>query len=137
MAQRKLIGETAEQLGINRKTIRYYETIGLIPNAARNDSGYRVFSGEDLERLGFILRAKTLGFSIDDIGEILDLRERGEAPCHYVADLIQEKIVEVDEKIADLHRLRSDLEQLTEQAKSLPSEQIVEKDCICRLIEDG
>lgn len=137
MAQLKLIGEVAEQLNINRKTIRYYESIGLIPNAARNDSGYRVFSGEDLERLRFILRAKTLDFSLDDIEEILDFRERGEAPCRYVADLIQEKIVQVDEKIAALHRLRSELEQLAEQAEALPPELIAEKDCICHLIEDG
>lgn len=137
MAQLKLIGEVAEQLNINRKTIRYYESIGLIPNAARNDSGYRVFRGEDLERLRFILRAKTLDFSLDDIEEILDFRERGEAPCRYVADLIQEKIVQVDEKIAALHRLRSELEQLAEQAEALPPELIAEKDCICHLIEDG
>lgn len=136
MAQRKLIGEVAEQLNINRKTIRYYEEIGLIPDAARTESGYRVFSLDDLERLRFILRAKTLEFSLDDIGEILDFRERGEAPCRYVADLIQEKITEVDEKIAAMQRLRSDLQELAEEAEALPPELIAQKDCICHLIEN-
>lgn len=136
MAQRKLIGEVAEQLAVNRKTIRYYEKIGLIPEAARNVSGYRVFGDKDLERLNFILSAKTLDFSLDDIGEILDFRERGEAPCRYVADLIQDKIAEVDEKIAALPRLRSELEQLAEQADALPPELIAQKDCICHLIEN-
>lgn len=132
----KLIGEVSEELGINRKTIRYYEEIDLIPEADRNDSGYRVYEEEDLERLQFILRAKTLEFSLDDIAEIIDFRERGEAPCRYVADLIQEKITEVDEKIAALHRLRSELEQLAEQAEAMPPELIAEKDCICHLIEN-
>ncbi len=136
MPQRKLIGEAAEQLNINRKTIRYYEEIDLIPEADRNGSGYRVFGKKDLERLEFILRAKTLEFSLDDIAEILDFRERGEAPCRYVADLIQQKMTEVDDKIRALHRLRSDLEELAEEAEGLPDEVITEKDCICHLIEN-
>lgn len=67
MAQQNLIGEVAEQFGIIRDTIRNYENIGLIREAARNASGYRVFGEDDLEQLRFILRAKTLDFSLDDI----------------------------------------------------------------------
>lgn len=81
ISKHKQIGEAARHLGINPKTIRYYEEIGLIPEAQRNRSGFRVYSQAEIDRLAFILRARALDFSLDDIGEILALRERGVAPC--------------------------------------------------------
>lgn len=72
-----LIGDVAGELRVNPKTIRYYESMGLIPAPSRNRSGYRVFADEDIERLEFILRAKRLDFSLEHIGEILKVSERG------------------------------------------------------------
>ncbi|KAA3643978.1 MAG: heavy metal-responsive transcriptional regulator [Chloroflexi bacterium] len=132
----KQIGLVADELGINPKTIRYYEERELIPEAERNQTGYRVYSQDAIERIGFILRARDLDFSLDDIGEILELRERGEAPCLYVTDLVSHRLLDIDAKIAALQQLRGELEVIQTEAQSLPREKIVNKDCICHLIEN-
>jgi DNA-binding transcriptional MerR regulator len=130
------IGEVAGQLDINPKTIRYYERIGLIPEPRRSESGYRLYTPEDVERIAFILRAKALEFSLEEIGEILALRERGEAPCPYVTQRIEGKIAVVEEKIAALRQLREELETLHEKASSLPAEQVAARGRFCHLIEN-
>jgi DNA-binding transcriptional MerR regulator len=133
---KRQIGEVAYELGINPKTIRYYEEIGLIPEAQRNQSGFRVYSQPEIDRLAFILRARALDFSLDDIGEILALREQGEAPCLYVTELVQQRISEIDTKISALNQLRRELEDVQRMAQALPEENILNKDCICHLIEN-
>ena len=130
------IGEVAQALGINPKTIRYYEEIGLIPKAARSAGGYRLYEQTDFDRLSFILRARGLDFSLDDIGEILALREDGEAPCLYVTELVDKRISDIDARIEGLNQLRHELEDIRVEAQSLPREDIVRKDCICHLIEN-
>ena len=134
--QSMLISKLGRRLKVNPKTIRYYEEIGLLPEPARNPSGYRVYSDRDVERLAFILRAKALDFSLEEIGEILALRERGEVPCPYVLHQIAAKIAEVDEKIEQLRQLRAELEELRAEAVTLPSEEIAAKGRICHLIEN-
>lgn len=131
----KQIGEIADQLKVNPKTIRYYEQIGLIPEPHRSEVGYRLYTAEDRERLAFILRAKGLDFSLEEIGEILNLREQDKAPCPYVLESIEQKIALVEEKIADLVRLKGELEALQEQAGSLPSEESGPHTRFCHLIE--
>lgn len=131
-----LIGELGKRLNVNPKTIRYYEKIGLLPPPARTPAGYRLYSEEDAERLAFIRRARALDFSLDEIREILALRERGEAPCPYVLRQIEAKIAEVDRKIEQLRRLRAELEELQNVAASLPEETIAAKGRICHLIEN-
>ncbi len=130
------IGEVARTLEINPKTIRYYEEIGLIPEAPPNSAGYRLYDRADFDRLSFILRARSLDFSLDDIGEILALREDGEAPCMCVTGLVDESISDIDARIEGLNQLRHELEDIREEAQSLPREDIVRKDCICHLIEN-
>lgn len=132
----KQIGVVARELGINPKTIRYYEEIELIPRARRNASGFRMYDEGDIERLAFILRARALDFSLDDIGEILAFREQGEAPCLYVTGLVQQQIAAVDARIAALQQLRHDLEDIHKSAQALPHAEIANKDCICHLIEN-
>lgn len=123
-------------MGINPKTIRYYEEIGLIPEAARTPQGYRVYSQGEIDRVSFILRARALDFSLDDISDILAFRERGETPCLHVAGLVAQRIAEIDANIAALQRLRRELENLHAQAEALPPETLASKDCICHLIEN-
>ena len=130
------IGQVAQTLGINPKTIRYYEEIELIPEAPRNSAGYRLYDRADFDRLSFILRARSLDFSLDDIGEILALREDGEAPCMYVTGLVDKRISDIDARIEGLNQLRHELEDIREEAQSLPREDILRKDCICHLIEN-
>src|SRR5258708_32647874 len=74
------IGELAARFGLNPKTIRYYEEIGLLKRAGRSESGYRLYGKPDVERLGFIRRAKTLSLSLDEIRDILSAQEEGSPP---------------------------------------------------------
>jgi DNA-binding transcriptional MerR regulator len=136
MSELKQIGEVARELGINPKTIRYYEEIELIPRAQRSKSGYRVYERAEIDRIAFILRARELDFSLDDIGEILALREQGEAPCLYVTELVEKQLAHIDAKIVDLQQLQHELEEIRQQARSIPLEDIVNKECVCHLIEN-
>ncbi len=130
------IGELVQQVDVAPSTVRYYEEIGLLPPATRSENGYRAYGRADVERLRFIQRAKALDFSLEEIKEILGLREQGKAPCAYVISRIGDKIDEVERKIADLTRLKSDLVQLQAEATCLPLAEIEAKSCVCHLIEN-
>jgi DNA-binding transcriptional MerR regulator len=103
------IGELAARFGLNPKTIRYYEEIGLLPRAGRSDSGYRHYDSRDVERLSFIRRAKTLGLSLNEIRDILSRQQKGSPPCGQVLDLIDLKIRAIDQRMADLAAFRAEL----------------------------
>ncbi|MDX1510603.1 MAG: heavy metal-responsive transcriptional regulator [Nitriliruptorales bacterium] len=118
-ASELLIGELADAVGVNAKTIRYYEEIGLLPPPDRTASGYRVYGTEDVARLRFIRRAQQLDLRLDEIGEILALRERGEAPCGYVRDVAEQRLADLDERIAEMKAARDDLAALLEFADDL------------------
>lgn len=135
--EQKQIGAVARELGVNPKTIRYYEQIGLLPPPRRTETGYRIYLQADIERIGFILRARDLDFSLDDIGEILALRERGDIPCRYVTELVDEQIEAIGAKIAALKQLRDELKEIQRQANEIPLEIIASKDCVCHLIENS
>lgn len=135
MTKLKQIGSAARELGINPKTIRYYEEIGLIPPAQRNETGYRLYAQADIDRIAFILRARELDFSLDDIGEILALREDGEAPCLYVTELVQMQLAVIDAKINALNQLRNELKEVQQQAQVV-SVDVLDKECVCHLIEN-
>ena len=82
-----LIGEVAERTGLSAPTIRYYESIGLVKPPARSEAGYRRYSDTTVEELRFIKKAQALGFSLDEIAEILKLSRAGRRPCSHVLDL--------------------------------------------------
>ena len=103
------IGELAARFRLNPKTIRYYEEIGLLPKADRSESGYRLYDKLDVERLGFIQRAKTLGLSLAEIRAILSVQETGEPPCGQVLSLVDTKISAVDQRIVELATFRAEL----------------------------
>lgn len=113
------IGELAARLGINPRTLRYYERIGLLPEPGRTSSGYREYTESDLDRVTFIKTAQRLGMALDEIGEILALRHRGERPCGYVRDVLHHQVAEIDARIAELNRLRNSLMELDEFADRL------------------
>ena len=106
------IGELAAHFGLNPKTIRYYEEIGLLPQAHRSASGYRRYGERDVERLGFIRRAKTLGLSLDEIRALLSVQEKGSPPCGQVLGLIESKISAIDRRMANLVVFRAELATL-------------------------
>ncbi len=114
------IGELAREGGVNPKTIRYYESIGLLPEPDRTASGYRDYEAADLAQLTFIRSAKRLGISLDEIREILAFQRRGEAPCAYVRGVLDAQLHTIDRKIDELRRLRTELRELSIEAGRLP-----------------
>lgn len=127
------IGEVADDVGVNPKTIRYYESQGLMPEPPRTPSGYRSYGPEDVERLAFIRRARELDLQLDEIREILVLREDGDRPCNYVLDVARRRLAELDDRIAAMQRARAELEALIERAGDLPPGE----GRFCDLIEHG
>lgn len=114
------IGQLAERLGVNTKTIRYYESIGLLPSPARRPSGYRVYGADDAERLAFVRTAQRFGLRLDQIGEILALRDRDERPCDYVLGAVRREVAELDQRIAELQATREELGTLLARAEAQP-----------------
>ena len=100
------IGELAKRAEVNPKTIRFYEQIGLLPKAPRTDSGYRLYAPSIADRIQFIKKAQHLGLHLEEIGEILDLTDRGSCPCGHVEALLQKRLKEIDEKLKDLKVLK-------------------------------
>ena len=107
-------GKLAAQTGCNIETIRYYETIGLIPAPARTASGYRRYEDEHVRRLNFIQRARALGFSSEKIQGLLHLTDPGEIHTRAeVKALTQEHIDEIAVRIRDLQKIKRRLNQIS------------------------
>lgn len=109
---RFFIGDIAKRFGLNPRTIRYYEMVGVLPKPKRTETGYRTYDSKTIKRLEFILKAKTLGLKLDEIKEIIGLYEKGEIPCECTKAIIRKKIEEIDEKISALADLRMRLANL-------------------------
>jgi DNA-binding transcriptional MerR regulator len=112
------ISEVSHQLGVNPQTLYFYERIGLIPSPERTKTGSRLYSQEDVERLSFILRAKSLGLTLQEIKEILALKEGEALTCQAVYERLQQKIQEIDEKINRYSQLREELLPLLKQCET-------------------
>jgi len=112
------IGELAGSLNLNPRTIRYYESIGLLPEPDRSPSGYRDYDESDAERLRFIKTAQRVGLSLDEIARVISLRDRGERPCGYVLDLLRNQLGELDRRIEEMSWLRDEVRRLEAVADS-------------------
>jgi MerR family mercuric resistance operon transcriptional regulator len=112
------IGEVAKHAGVTVETIRFYESQTLIPKPPRSESGYRQYTSKTIRRVRFIQRAKELGFSLKDIHVLLTLRNEPNATCADVKTQALMKIEEVDEKSADLTRIRRALTDLVERCNA-------------------
>jgi Cu(I)-responsive transcriptional regulator len=106
------IGKAAELSGITPKMIRHYESLELIPKAARTVGDYRVYSGADIHTLRFIRRARGLGFSMEEIGTLLGLWRNQRRASEQVKRLAIKHISDLDEKIAELQSMRAALAEL-------------------------
>lgn len=126
------IGALAAELGLNPKTIRFYEQIGLLPEPARSATGYRLYGDSDRERLHFIIKAKQIGFTLEEIGGVFDLRGHGKQPCGHVVELLDEKVRATDVQLLALQDYRERLIQVRTAATAARAHENV---CVCGIIE--
>src|SRR5216683_7450374 len=102
------IGKAAQLAGVSVDTIRFYQKLGLIKNTDRSGGGYRLFSDEQIHDLQFVRHAQELGFSLNEIKELLALRQKHHA-CSEVQSMLKHKLTDVREKIKSLVRLEAEL----------------------------
>ncbi|MFU8771858.1 MAG: heavy metal-responsive transcriptional regulator [Anaerolineales bacterium] len=130
------INQLAKKTGLSGRTIRYYESIGVLPQPKRLANGYRVYAESDVDRLRFVIGLRRLDFSLDDITEILAMRDRREAPCRVVLDLLSEKAEQVSQRINELQLLEHELHRLYQVGLTYPLDDVDGKDCICHLVTE-
>lgn len=133
---RMQIGMLAKKVGVNPKTIRFYEQIGLLPPAQRTKSGYRDYTERDVERLEFVRSARALGVALEEIKEVLAFRDRGVSPCPYVLGLIKAKVTEIESHIRGLRMMARELKRLQRTAATLPHQKIAARARFCHIIEN-
>jgi len=111
-------GEFARRSGVNPETLRFYERKGLLPAPQRSRHNYRLYAPSDLKRVRFIKRAQSLGFSLEEIRELLALRSRKGLPCADVESRARAKLRDISTKLAQLNEMKSVLTTLVEQCQS-------------------
>jgi DNA-binding transcriptional MerR regulator len=109
------ISALAASAGLTADTLRYYERLGLLPEAERTPAGYRVYRDDAVERLSFISGAKRTGLRLADIKELLDVRDRGQCPCGHTKELVERRLREVEAEIQQLGAVRRQLLGLQER----------------------
>jgi DNA-binding transcriptional MerR regulator len=127
-------GEVAAEAGVNVQTLRYYERRGLLPEPARRDSGYRVYGADAVRIVRLVKRAQELRFGLREAETLLGLAAGGPDSCDAARELAEDKIAELDRRIADLRAMRDSLERLTATC-GLPRE---DRECpLLQAIEDS
>ena len=121
-------GELAKRTGCNIETIRYYERIGLLPDPPRSDNGFRSYEERHLTRLTFIRRARELGFTLEEVQNLLRLVDGGHYTCAQVQEIALRHADEIQRKINDLHRMQRALKEMSAQCsgEEVPTCPIVE-----------
>jgi Cu(I)-responsive transcriptional regulator len=109
------IGQLARATGTKVETIRFCKKIGLLPEPARTEGNYRVYTGEHLGRLSFIRQARDLGFPLDQVRELLELADDRDRPCGAIDAIASAHRAEVERKIRDLQALKAELDSLIDQ----------------------
>jgi Hg(II)-responsive transcriptional regulator len=108
------IGEAAEQAGVNVQTLRYYERRGLLPRTPRRASGYREYAADTVRIVRFVKRAQELGFSLDEVEELLRLRRSSHRDRARIRKVAEQRIAQIDRKIGELDRMRRALHGLVQ-----------------------
>src|SRR5260370_34507837 len=123
------VGEVSERAGVGVQTLHYYERVDLLPKPNRSASNYRLYQSDAFRRIQFIKKAQSLGFTLEEIKEILGLHEQGRAPCRCVADVGKKHLQELDARIAALQEFRREMaaivpewEKETSRQRACPGE---------------
>lgn len=128
------VGELARTAGVTAETVRHYTREGLLHPRRDPENGYQLYDGHALNRLRFIQRARTLGFSVREIGEILGHADHGDSPCPMVRDLLASRLPEIQARIAQLQALAERMEQALATWRHMP-DGTPDGHSLCRLIE--
>ena len=131
------IGEVANAAGVTPRAVRLYESRGLLPPADRSSAGYRVFDDRHVEMLSFIRRARSLDLSLDAIGEIVALAGSETRPCERTQELLDRRLAEIDQRIADLQRLRATITKARHRGSRLEGVRCAIIEGADLAIEDG
>ena len=134
MQKMRTVTAVARQYGVSPDAVRHYTKLGLLRPLRSEINGYRYFDVAQENKLAFILSAKKLGFSLKEIGQILHTAEQGDTPCPLVRELIQKRLSEIREEVAESQRLVSRLEVACDKWRELP-DRMPSGDSICHLIE--
>lgn len=113
------IGELGDRCGVSAKTIRYYESIGLLDAPERTSSGYRDYGDEAVERLTFVRDAQATGLTLAEVASVLELKGAGQVSCGHTLALIDRHLAEIDAQIAHLTAARTELAALAARAATL------------------
>ena len=108
------IGEVSRLSGVGIEALRFYERSGLLGKPVRSANGYRLYDEGVLERLGFIKKAQTLGFTLDEIRRIIEDARAGASPCDEVREIVRHRLEELDERLREMKRYRRELAQTLE-----------------------
>jgi DNA-binding transcriptional MerR regulator len=130
------IRQLAALAKVSPKTIRYYESIGVLPESQRGPNGYREYEDSDVERLKLVLGARRLEFSLDDVTEIIAMRDRREAPCRVMLDKLEQNADEIAHRITELQRLEQELRHLHKLGQTFPTDDVDGKACVCHLVSE-
>ncbi len=126
------VSELAAKFGIDPRTVRYYDQIGLLTASARTIAGHRRYGPAERDRLRFILKAKVVGLALNEIRDILTMRDKGLTPCAHVIDLLEDKLRQLDSQMQSLADFREELVALQRE----PRNETPDAGCVCRLVED-
>jgi DNA-binding transcriptional MerR regulator len=130
------IQDFSQQSGLSAKTIRYYESIGILRSPQRAPNGYREYSEQDLERARFVAGARSLELSLDEVSELLAMQNQREAPCRTMLNQIKHKADEISKRILLLQQMEKDLRKLYKLGLTFPTDDIDGKNCICHLVKE-
>ncbi|MCL7939521.1 MerR family DNA-binding protein [Halomonas sp. ATCH28] len=128
------VSELARLAGVTAETVRHYTREGLLHPERHPENGYQLFGQGDLDRLRFIQRARTLGFGVAEIRDILDHADHGDSPCPMVRDLLASRLPQIRERIRELQSLASRMEQALAAWEEMP-DGTPDGHSLCRLIE--
>ena len=131
------IKELAALTGVTTKTIRYYESAEILPPPGRSPNGYRSYEQADVDRVRLVAGARNLDISLAEIKEILDMRDRDDAPCTTLLGLLDEKSKEIKTRIAELQKMERDLQELYQLGLTFPTDDVEGKNCVCHLVSEG
>jgi DNA-binding transcriptional MerR regulator len=130
------IQEFAQRTGLSSQTVRYYESIGILSSPARTPNGYRDYNEKDVDRARFVAGIRSLDLSLEEIKELLAMRDRREAPCRTFLDLIEQQANQIEEHIQLLKQMEIDLRKLHNLGLTFPTDDIDGKNCICHLVTE-